>query len=47
MLGAPSCSSAKIEMWLIWAHKGVYYVASSFNESRKNLENFASTLKAA
>jgi hypothetical protein len=47
ILGAPSCSSAKIEIWLTWAHKGVYYVASAFNESRKNLVHFASTLKAA
>jgi hypothetical protein len=47
MLGAPSCSSAKIEVWLIWAHKGVYYMAASFNEPRKDLVHFASTLKAA
>ena len=47
MLGAPSCSNAKIERWLTWKSKGVYYVASSFNESRARLVNFASKLKAA
>ncbi len=47
ILGAPSCSNAKIELWLTWKSKGVYYVASSFNESRARLVNFASKLKAA
>jgi hypothetical protein len=47
ILGAPSCSSAKIEVWLSWQHKGVYYMAASYNEPRKNLVHFASTLKAA
>ena len=45
--GAPSCSSTKIEIWLTWADKGIYYVASSYNESRTRLLHFASTLKAA
>lgn len=47
ILGAPSCSSAKIEMWLTWRNKSDYYVASSFNESRKRLVHFASTLRKA
>jgi hypothetical protein len=46
MPGAPSCSSTKIELWLTWKHKSVYFVASSYNESRKRLVHFASTLKA-
>lgn len=47
ILGAPSCSSAKLELWLTWKSKGVYYLASSFNESRAHLLNFSSKLKAA
>jgi hypothetical protein len=47
MLGTPSCSSSKIEVWISWQHKGVYYTAYSFNESRTRLLHFASTLKAA
>lgn len=46
-LGAPACTSSKIEMWLTWRHNADFYVASSFNESRRRLLHFASTLKAA
>jgi hypothetical protein len=45
ILGAPACSSTKIELWLIWQHTSDYYVASSYNESRTRLVNFASSLK--
>jgi hypothetical protein len=47
ILGAPSCTSAKLELWLVWKTKALFFVASSFNESRKNLVNFATKLKAA
>jgi hypothetical protein len=47
LLGAPPCSSTKIELWLTWGHKADFFVASSYNESRTRLVHFAGTLKAA
>lgn len=47
ILGAPACTSSKIELWLVWKTKALFFVASAFNESRKNLLNFAAKLKAA
>jgi len=47
ILGAPSCSAAKIELWLTWKDKTVYFVASSYNESRSRLVHFANTLRKA
>jgi len=43
----PSCSSTKIELWLMWQHKADYYTASSYNEARSRLLHFASTLRQA
>ena len=44
--GTPySCKSVRIELWLTWKKNGKYYVASSFNESRKRLLFFARTLR--
>lgn len=45
--GAPACTATKVELWLTWKHAGVFYVASSYNESRARLQHFAATLKAA
>jgi hypothetical protein len=39
-----SCSSTKIELWLIWSKGRDYYVASSFDESRSRLVRFARDL---
>jgi hypothetical protein len=47
ILGAPSCNSAKVELWLTWKNKSVYLVASSYNESRSRLVHFANTLRKA
>ncbi len=38
------CSSAKVFLFLTWRKHGVYYVASSFGESRKTLVGFATGL---
>ena len=47
MLGAPAASSSKVELWLTWKNKSVYFVASSYNESRARLVHFANTLRKA
>jgi hypothetical protein len=45
VLGGPLCTNPKVELWLTWSHKASYYIASSFNESRKRLVTFATDLK--
>jgi hypothetical protein len=47
LTGAPSCSTTKVELWLVWKHDGVYYVASSFDMARTRLVHFAAMLKPA
>lgn len=37
----PACTSTKIFLFLTWIKHGVYYVASSFGESRVTLVGFA------
>lgn len=40
----PRCTSRRIFLFLTWRHKGVFYQASSFGESRRTLSAFARSL---